>query len=277
MFREMGAMATEETGYGCYNIFDDFLIDTVNYSSGAFDDWMYQSQGIPTYTAELWDLKVRAGIPDVHPRKPDTPEQQLKNALLCFKWLGENVKDYPGGSPFKAWTKFDHPQLGAVEIGSVDWKFTMQNCPPGYLEQEMDKNTRAQLRFAQVLPHLSIDEMLAEPQADGVYKITAVVSNQGYLPTFITNEAKSLKVDQPLVVKVETAGKLLTGKAEEELGHLEGFSGMNDAYMVGTVHLKKTQPLKKQLTYLVKATAGASFTLTVSGVKTGTVSRNIRL
>lgn len=277
MFREIGAMASEETGYGCYNIFDDFLVDTVNYSSGAFDDWMYQSQGIPAYTAELWDLKVRAGIPDVHPRKPETPQQQLEHALACFKWLDENVKDYPGGSPFKPWTKFDHPQLGTVEIGSVDVKFTLQNCPPGYLEQEVEKNTRAQLRFAQALPHLVIEQMQAEQQAEGVYQVTALVANQGYLPTFLTNEAKSLKVDQPLVARVSTEGQLLTGKAEQQIGHLEGFSAMNDSYLVGSLRQKRTEPLKQQLVYVVKAQPGTEFTLSVSGAKAGCAECTIRL
>ena len=108
MFREIGAMATEETGYGCFNIFDAFLTDTVNYSSGAFDDWMYSTQGIPTYTAELWDLQTRAGVPDVYPRtEPKTDKQLSEDMLRILKWIDENVPMLKSGKPIKDWTEFE--------------------------------------------------------------------------------------------------------------------------------------------------------------------------
>lgn len=278
MFRELGAMATQETGYGCYNIFDDFLTDTVNYSSGAFDDWMYQSQGIPTYTAELWDLAVRAGIPDEHPKKPEPPEQQLKTTLACFKWVDEHVTDYPGGCPIKPWTPFDHPQLGKVEIGSADFKFTFQNCPPGYLEQEVEKNTRAQLRLAQALPQLAIERLTAREQAPGVYQVTALVSNTGYLPTFVCDEARHLGTDHPLTATVRVEGELLSGETECRLGHLEGFSAMDDTMVAGDFYdMAKTQPTKKQLVYVVKADKGTPFTLTVHSPRVGRVEATVTL
>lgn len=278
MFRELGAMATQETGYGCYNIFDDFLTDQVNYSSGAFDDWMYQTQGIPTYTAELWDLAARSGIPDEHPKKPETPQQQLRLTLACFKWLDEHVPDYPGGCPIKPWTAFDHPQLGRVEIGSADFKFTFQNCPPGYLEQEVEKNTRAQLRLAQALPHLAIDTLESVQQAPGVYRVTALVSNSGYLPTFVCDEAKNLRTDRPLKATVRVAGELLAGQAETELGHLEGFSAKDDTMVCGDFYDQaKTAPTRKQLCYVVKAQPGTPFTLTVHSPRVGRVEATITL
>ena len=154
MFKEIGAMATEETGYGCFNVFDAFLTDTVNYSSGAFDDWMYQCQGIPTYTAELWDLCIRAGVPNVYPRTiPLADAQAAERMYLCYKWIDENVPQLASGKPNKDWTPFNHPQLGKVEIGSIDFKYTWQNCPPGYLEQEVEKNTAFCIRMAAALPH----------------------------------------------------------------------------------------------------------------------------
>ena len=36
MYKEIGVMATQEMHYPVVNIFDNFLQDTVNYSSGAF-------------------------------------------------------------------------------------------------------------------------------------------------------------------------------------------------------------------------------------------------
>ena len=278
MFKEIGAMATEETSYECFNIFDAFLTDTVNYSSGAFDDWMYQSQGIPTYTAELWDLAIRAGVPNVYPRtKPLTPKEQEDQEYLCYKWIDENVPEVKSGKPIKEWTEFDHPQLGKVEIGSVDFKYTWQNCPPGYLEREVKKNTAFCLRMAMTLPKLTIDSLKAEKEAEDIYKITAVVSNIGYLPTFVCNEAKSLKVDKPLTADIAFEGEVIMGNKTENIGHIEGFSGVNAAYVQGGVNTFKHDPFTKQIEWVVKAKPGTDLTLTVKGVKAGSVTKTITL
>lgn len=270
-------MATEETGYGCFNIFDAFLTDTVNYSSGAFDDWMYQSQGVPTYTAELWDLQYRAGVPDVYPRTdPITDAEAAERMYKCYQWIDENVKNNKA-VPITEWTEFEHPQLGKVEIGGLDFKFTWQNCPNGYLEQEVQKNTNFCLRMAQTLPKLSIDSFSAEQNAEGVYTVTAKVRNAGYLPTFICNEAKRLKVDNPLMAALSTGAELLSGKMEESIGHLEGFSGVDSSYGYNMIRTKNHDPFVKELKWIVKAVAGTSVKLSVGNAKCGSVSAEITL
>ena len=277
MFKEIGAMATEETGYDCFNIFDAFLSDTVNYSSGAFDDWMYQAQGVPTYTAELWDLCYRAGIPDVYPRtEPITDAESAERMYKVYQWVDENVKNNKA-VPIKEWTEFEHPQLGKVEIGGLDFKFNWQNCPMGYLEQEVEKNTNFCLRMAQTLPKLSVQSLTAEEQAEGVYKVTALVRNAGYLPTFVCNEAKKLKVDQPLLAVLDTEATFLSGKAEDEIGHLEGFSGVDSSYGFNMIRTKNHAPFIKELSWILKAPAGTAVKLTVSNAKSGSASAEIKL
>ncbi len=278
MFREIGAMATEETGYGCFNIFDAFLTDTVNYSSGAFDDWMYSTQGIPTYTAELWDLQTRAGVPDVYPRtEPKTDKQQADDMHLIFKWIDENVPMLASGKPIKEWTEFDHPQLGKVEIGGFDFKYTWQNCPPGYLEQEVEKNTNFCLRMAMTCPKLVIDSFTKEKAGEGVYKITAKVSNTGYLPTFVTNEAKRLKVDKELTINLAVDGTVVMGKATDSLGHLEGFSGVKSSYSWDNITTPAHAPFTKVVEWVVAAKEGTEVTVTVSGPKAGCAKATVVL
>ncbi len=278
MFREIGAMATEETGYGCFNIFDAFLTDTVNYSSGAFDDWMYSTQGIPTYTAELWDLQIRAGVPNVYPRtEPKTDKQQADDMHLIFKWIDENVPMLASGKPIKEWTEFDHPQLGKVEIGGFDFKYTWQNCPPGYLEQEVEKNTNFCLRMAMTCPKLVIDSLTKEKAGEGVYKITAKVSNTGYLPTFVTNEAKRLKVDKELTINLAVDGTVVMGKATDTLGHLEGFSGVKSSYSWDNITTPAHAPFTKVVEWVVAAKEGTEVTVTVSGPKAGNAKATVVL
>ncbi len=278
MYKEIGAMATEETGYGCFNIFDAFLTDTVNYSSGAFDDWMYSTQGIPTYTAELWDLEIRAGVQNVYPRtNPKTDAQEAEDMHLVYKWIDENCPELPSGKPIKDWTEFDHPQLGKVEIGGMDFKNTWQNCPPGFLEQEVEKNTNFCVRMAMTLPVLVVDKLDSEKLGEGVYKVTAKVSNAGYLPSFVCNEAKRLKVDKEIQVKAVVDGEFVMGKAVDSLGHLEGFSGVNSKYYWDNIDTFKHDPFAKEISWVVQAREGSEFTLDLSGAKTGVLSKTIVL
>ena len=71
----VGALGEEELGYKKMNIFDTFMKDQVNYSSGALDDWFYQNQGIPAYTMEFWNIAEKAGMPfDWFDNDGETPE-----------------------------------------------------------------------------------------------------------------------------------------------------------------------------------------------------------
>ncbi len=278
MFREIGAMATEETGYPIMNIFDGFLTDTVNYSSGAFDDWLYHTQGIPSYTAELWDLQTRAGVENLFPRsKPFTDKENEENAFKCLKWIDENVKELKSGKPIKEWTKFNHEQLGEVEIGSYDFKFTYQNCPPEFLNQEMVKNTNFCLRMANTLPKLSVDSLVAQNIEGDTYKLTATFSNNGYLPSFITNEAKYLKTDKTLTASLDFDGEIVIGTEKTDAGHLEGFSGIKTTYHYDSIQTFKHPPLTKELVYIIKAKKGTEVKFTVSNDKSGTSYKTLVL
>ncbi len=68
-------------------------------------------------------------------------------------WCAENAPE-----SMEAWTPYQHPQLGLVEIGGLNLKFTEENCPNAFLLQEVEKTTKFCLRYAQSLPQLEIDK-----------------------------------------------------------------------------------------------------------------------
>ena len=53
--------------------------------------------------------------------------------------------------------------------------------------------------------------------SDGVYQISAIVGNRGYLPTNLTEEANQLHVSQPVTVCVDGC-EVVSGKKEESIG-----------------------------------------------------------
>ena len=273
-FKEIGAMATEEMGYQCINIFDSFFEDQSEYSSGAFDDWCYQSRGIPAYTIELWDLETRAGCKPRWPvdPTPKTMEDKLEDLAKVYAWIQQNYPD-----ALIPWTPFNHPQLGEVEIGGIDIKFTYQNPPCDYLLQEVEKTTRFTLRMACSLPRLKITHT-SEKLSDGLYKIDVMIANLGYLPTYLTDALIDLQLDHKINVDLKGDITLINGKEHSEIDQLEGYGCIPSSLgFYANVSTGQYNPLKKTLTYVVKAKEGDELQVIVSSAKTGKQQQIIKL
>lgn len=274
IFKEIGQMGTQEMGYPTVNIFDSFMIDQENYSSGAFDDWCYQDQGIYAYTIELWDLNSKIGMPtDWNKRKWPTIDEAMGKMAKVIEWCKENNPE-----AFMPWTPVIHPQLGEIEIGGFNYKFVFQNPPGHLLGEEVEKTTKFMLRFAKVMPKLAIEETTVNKVAEGVYEIKAKVANHGYLPSYISKEAKSLKVDKPVVASLSGNVEFVSGKAESEIGDLAGYSlTRTGAHFYGNIATQTSEPCVKEVSWIVKGAEGTELTLTVSQPKMGTTFTNIEL
>ncbi|MBP3399134.1 MAG: zinc carboxypeptidase [Erysipelotrichaceae bacterium] len=252
VYKEIGKMGTSEMGYETINIFDHFMLDQANYSSGAFDDWCYENQGIYAYTIELWDLKNRIGKKeDWTNRKMDSDEEKLDTYLKTIEWVKENSPE-----AYKEFTPFVHPQLGEGEVGGFNYKFVVQNPPKHLLKQECEKTTKFMLRYAKVLPQINISSLKSEFISEGVYKIEAVIENKGYLPTYGSQNAKSLKIDEPVKVSLMHA-KCLMGKNIEEIGDLEGFACIRSDYSYyGHISTGSAPAIQKKVEWIVEAEPG---------------------
>ena len=272
-FREIGAMATQEMGYPIINIFDSFFEDQSEYSSGAFDDWCYQSRGIPAYTLELWDLETRAGCT---PRWPATGvrtmEDKLADLAKVYTWISENCPE-----ACLEWKPFNHPQLGEIEIGGLDIKFTYQNPPNSYLLQEVEKTTRFSLRMACTLPRLQVT-YTSEKVSEDVYKVDVTLHNLGYLPTYLTDSLLDLGLEHKIKVTVDGDVTLVNGKHVSEVEKLEGYGCIPSSLgFYANISTWKYEPLKQTLSYIVKGKEGTPVTFTVEAPKTGKQQLTITL
>ncbi|MFC1538705.1 M14 family metallopeptidase [Candidatus Latescibacterota bacterium] len=102
--------------------------------------------------------------------------------------------DLYGGEQFKRWEKYDHPQLGEVEIGGFSIKFSKQNPPPEYMEYWAEKEARFNIYLAKNLPQIEITSINTKPSKEkGVYDITVNFTNTGFLPTAL-EQAKIVKI-----------------------------------------------------------------------------------
>lgn len=270
VMKEIAEMGKQELGYKPMNIFDSFIHDQESYDSGAFDDWCYQTQGIPCYTVEFWDVPTKAGKPHVWGGEEE-PDAGLERYYACVKWVKENAPQY-----YSDWKEYDHPAFGKVEIGGINFKFTLQNPPENFLCAELEADTKFNIRFAKAMPQLAIDSVNSEKIADGVYKITALVGNHGYLPTNLTEEAKILKVAKPVCVAVK-GGEVIGGKAEEKIDALAGYSQTATGAFYGNISTFANACAKKKLSWVIKAAEGTVITIEACSEKAGKAVKEITL
>lgn len=272
-FIEIANMGKEELGYEPLNIYDSFIADPQNYDSGAFDDWCYQSQGIVAYTVELWDLAKRAGVPLIfNARATESVNDMMKRFVACMKWVNENTPEY-----YEDWKPFHHETFGDIEIGGFNFKFTQQNPPESFLNGVLEQMTRFMIRFAQVVPRLTVDTLKAEKVTEGVYKVTAIVGNLGYLATNLTEEANNLRISKPVEVKISGC-KVVSGLETTDIGNLEGYgSTRTGTSFYGNISTMENAHARKKLEWVVQADAGTEITVSCHQEKAGHASRKVKL
>lgn len=272
-FKEIGAMGTEEMGYGCINIFDSFFPDQTEFSSGAFDDWCYQSRGILAYTIELWNLEERAGCGAQWPvpTEPKTVQERMDDLGKVYEWVQKHCPE-----AILPWKKFDHPQLGEVEIGGLSSKFTYQNCPTEFLLQELEKTTRFTLRMACTLPRLEISKKEVTHLEGNLYKVVITIANCGYLPTYLTDALCELGLDHDVKLTIDGDLTVINGAKEVNLGNLEGFGCITSGFSYGPhIHTSAYKPLEKKVSYVISCQPNTKISIQATGAKTGTITEEL--
>ena len=278
----LGEVAQELTGYPTKSVFEGFTADQSKPEVGSALEWVYETLGILAYETELWDMQGRAGIPKRTPQQMRTlsEKDREEDGLKLLKWQDEQLS----GKLFNPWRPFKHPQLGEVEIGGWEPKMGRQNPPVCLLEDECRRNAEFTLSRASIVPRLVIEKTSVEALSSGeggspgLYKVEAVVKNQGYLPTHVTFHALKMRQGKPVKVTLVGAREegtggtgdsekpqsvIVSGKAVQEIGHLGGRAGGGDA--------------KAKLTWIVRASKGAELVVEAFTPRAGKARARVTL
>jgi len=227
IYRIVGEVAEEVTGYPCKSVFEGFTFDQQRPEVGSDLEWVYETLGILAFETELWDMRTRAGLPKkpIQAYRTMTSKEREEEELKLLKWND----DVMGGCLFHNWRPWKHPQLGDVEIGGWEPKLGRQNPPISLLEDECRKNALFNLTRASITPHLVIEKAAVLPLGGDLYKLEVTVKNDGYLPTHGTFQA--LKVRQAKPVKVTLEGVSPASKTVAK-GSSEGGPGSGEIILV---------------------------------------------
>ena len=222
---------------------------------GTLISWSYWDYGVVAYVPEFWGGFVEDANGDGKITESDR-----------LAWNDEVLN----GKGFINWKAYNHPDLGEVEIGGWNRKFTFQNPPKKLLKAEIEQYMEWMLWLAETSPLMQINEAKVEPIVKNkVVNLTVEVQNAGYLSTHITQRAIDAKLIPPVraILELEDA-ELLTGKSRIDLGHIAGSRESRDDHAES----------KRILQYSFKITGKSPrANLRIESEKGGTIEREIEL
>jgi len=179
--------------------------------AGSMLEWAYFQYGVPTFSANLWSLREEERAPaakmkgeaDADPAQSRpaqaqtggmdrqammrqfmqrssasaTPEQSTGNEDKWLKW----IDDKNNGEGFVAWTKFDHKQLGEVEIGG--FVPHVRTNPKADQIPELNKShAEFALYLASQFAEIVLDDPEVKKMGSDLYELKIKIHNKGQFP-----------------------------------------------------------------------------------------------
>jgi len=223
MMQELAELGAAETGFPVVPVIRYHYNRTgqkdINLR-GHFHNFGYHHLGLYVFEFELGTQVNSAGTPtlDVFNTRNQPEYEAVLRKVLAW-W---DQQDPATRAPlFQAWTGFEHPQLGSVEIGG--WLLRHLAGPTlAELRRIAEGTYRFTLAHAAYRPRLSVEEVEAERFEGSIWRVRARVANRGQFPTHITARGRSLRRLQP--VRLEFAPgpgvERLSREGHRLLGHL---------------------------------------------------------
>jgi murein tripeptide amidase MpaA len=276
-YKTLGARATEITGYRTASVFHDFKYDPKSAITGASDEWCYDHLGIFGWTTEFWSPIRAAGITDYHLIEwfDDHP---VDDDLTLLRWNDEVL----GGSGFVDWYPFEHPQLGAVELGGWDFFRTWTNAPPALMAAEVAPHSEWAVAHALASPRLEVRSVDVDPVggSDGgdVWRVRVVVENTGWMPTNVTRRALDRKAVRAVEVEIVLPDgvELASGRTRTEVGQLAGHSRARQMLAMFDGGFDPTDDRAK-VEWVVHAPAGTELEVVARHARAGVARRALTL
>jgi murein tripeptide amidase MpaA len=270
-YQKIGEKGTSLTGYPHISGYHEFRYHPKQIITGVFDDWMYDHLGVFSWTVEIWSPQRQAGITD-YKYIDWFREHPFEDDLKLLKWSDEVL----GGKGYVDWYPFDHPQLGKIELGGWDAHYTFRNPPPEFLEGEIALFPDWLLWHLLISPRLELFEAKAESLGESHYRVSLVVQNSGWLPSYVSKKALEKKVVRGVVAELTLpeGASLKTGKLREEGGQLEGRAYKPSAPTVWTADPTDD---RARFEWAVHAPEGGTVRLTVKHERAGVVRAEVKL
>ncbi len=271
-FQRFSEHGTALTGYPVLSVWHDFKYHPKELVGGT-QDWFYEQLGALYWTVELWSPNREAGITD-YKWIDWFREHPVGDDLKLLKWSDEQC----GGKAYVDWQPFDHPQLGAVEIGGWDQLNYWRNPPPELREAEVARFPAWMDGIALSLPRLELLKAEVEALGADIWKIRLAVRNSGWLPAYVTKLALEHKIVRGVMFEIDLSNPavtLLGGKPR-----VEGPQLMGHAPRKSLLALSPDPEPTADLAFaewMVRAPAGTCIALSAQADRAGRIQASVTL
>jgi len=196
IYKRLSALGEKLTGYPAISIYEEFRYHPKEIITGT-QDWLYEHLGSLFWTVEIWAPNKEAGITDydwIHWYREHPPEDDLK----LLRWSDAHCN----GQAHINWYPFQHPQLGAVELGGWDRLNYWRNPPPHLREREVARFPPWLTQLALSLPRLEVLRTEVRALGPDTWRVRFAVANAGYLPAYISARALERKTVRGVVFEI---------------------------------------------------------------------------
>jgi hypothetical protein len=151
------------------------------------------------------------------------------------------------------------------------------NPPPNRREGEIARFPQWLLWNALISPKLELRDVQVTRASADTWRVRLVVQNSGWLPTYVSQMALRRKLLRGVLAEIALpAGTtLVSGKAREELGELEGWSTLHTGVSFWPVK-KPTQDIA-HVDWVIKGTAGTTLEITAWHERAGRIRAHATL
>lgn len=273
-YRRFSALGEKLTGYPAISIWHDFRYHPKEVVTGT-QDWVYEHLGALFWVVEIWSPNKEAGITDYkwiewyrdHPVEDD---------LKLIKWSDEQC----GGQAHVDWKPFQHPQLGAVEIGGWDKMNYWRNPPPHLREREAARFPKWMTQIALSLPRLEVLRTEVRALGNDTWRVRLAVCNTGWLPAYVCKRAIERKTVRGVIFEVHlpegsSIVSLVSGTQRYEGPHLEGHAPPNSLQ-----HFLPSRDItadRAVAEWVVRAPVGTRLALSARADRAGAVRAEVSL
>lgn len=194
---------------------------------GSMLEWAYFQYGVPSFSANLWSLrKEKKETPDSTSKKekkdvkekPGKPDRQAmmkqrfsgkggaksegskksgNNEKKWLKWIDEQN----GGKGFVNWEKYQHKQLGEVEIGGF-FPYLRVNPSADQIDSLSINHAKFALYLASQFAEIKMDRPVVEKMSSSLYRLKIKVHNKGKFPYATAMGEKSRNIS-PIVLQLK--------------------------------------------------------------------------
>ena len=273
-YKRFSALGEKLTGYPAISIWHDFRYHPKEVVTGT-QDWVYEHLGALFWVVEIWSPNKEAGITDYkwiewyrdHPVEDD---------LKLIKWSDEQC----GGQAHVDWKPFQHPQLGAVEIGGWDKMNYWRNPPPHLREREAARFPKWMTQIALSLPRLEVLRTEVRALGNDTWRVRLAVCNTGWLPAYVCKRAIERKTVRGVIFEVHlpegsSIVSLVSGTQRYEGPHLEGHAPPNSLQ-----HFLPSRDItadRAVAEWVVRAPVGTRLALSARADRAGAVRAEVSL